>query len=148
MKKRKYDYRPVRITSFDYCTLIGVKTEAFPQKVKDYDRYFDIYLFKWNIDVKCMESDEIGYCYQYRLYHKWLWFILLWLPSTVKRFCDALWIYGLSDFHFPRRLYKIIEVKNGISSGTYGSFDFWEQMDKSAKEEFLRVKRFWNEHNE
>lgn len=146
MKKRKYDYKPLKITGSDYCTLIDVKTEDFPQKVKDYDRYLDIYLYKWDINVKCTESDEIGYCYQYRLYHKWSWFILFWLPSTIKSFWDALWVYGLSNFRFPNRLFRITEVKNGISSGTYGSFDFWEMKDKSAKEEFSRLDIFWNEH--
>lgn len=147
-KKRKYDYTPIRITGFDYCTLIDVKAEDFSQKVKDYDRYLDIYLYKWNINVKCTKPDEIGYCYQYRFYHKWFWFILLWLPSMIKIFWDALWVYGLSDFHFPNRLFRIIEVKNGISSGAYGPLDFWEQADRSAKEEFSRVEGFWNEHYE
>ena len=131
-KKRKYDYRPIKLTESEFRTLMGIEESKKLLSIVEY------WLFKWNINTRCKPSDEVGYCFQYRKYWKRWFYVLTWIPASFCRLMIALWDYGLSNFQPYHRLIVTYEVKNG-DEGCNGIFD------KERKAEFKRLDEFWND---
>jgi len=131
-KKRKYDYRPIKLTEPEFRTLMGI------EESKKLLRTVEYWLFKWNINTRCKPSDDVGYCFQYRKYWKRWFYVLTWIPVSFCRLIIALWDYGLSNFQPYHRLIVIYEIKNG-DEGCNGIFD------KERKAEFKRLDEFWND---
>lgn len=137
--RRKYDYEPIRLTESEYKTLRGIEESA---KITN-SNLVVYYLYKWDINVICSSSDEIGYCYQYRKLLKWWFYILTWIPGALCRFVIALFYFGLFNFEPYQRVLATYEIKNRGESCYSDELetkeferidDFWEQREQEATE--------------
>jgi len=135
--RRKYDYAPIRLTESEYKTLRGIEESA---KLTN-SNLVVYYLYKWDINVICSSSDEIGYSYQYRKLLRWWFYVLTWIPATLCRFINALLYLGLFNFEPYQRLFVTYEIKNRGESCYSDELetreferidDFWEQREQEA----------------
>ena len=129
-EKKKTDYKPIKLTESEFRTLAGI------DESKKIPKYVEYYLYKWDINIPCKPSDEIGYCYQYRKYLKRWFFLLSFVPFSLYRFFLSLWDYGLSHFSPMHRLIAIYEIKDG-DEACNGIFN------AERKVEFQRINKFW-----
>jgi hypothetical protein len=133
-RSRKHDYPPIKVPKKDFMRLMGVDD---PKYIPVWASYR---LYKWDIHTRCTKADEIGFCYQYRLYRSLWFYILTWIPGMLYRLHLAIWEYGLLYFTPYERLFMTYEIKNGDES-------LAGLLDEGKKREFTITDYYWREHS-